>query len=132
MENKINKNTFEVLDGGKKDEPTLTKKERRTVIEKGVRNQDDLGKDEKLDLVKKINQEWILGLKKSFLSSSGRMLSDEEAIFMKSRLTGLALENQMAINELHERFPDLIEEFNELEKVAKDHKKKMEKEYSDE
>jgi hypothetical protein len=131
MENKIDKNPFKGIDGGRKDEISLTEEERRIAIREGIKNQNRLTKEETLELVSKIHKDKILGIKKDVLSFRGKILSDDEAEFIKGRLLGLVKEDQKITKELHEKFPDLVEYFDNVLMIMKDYKKEKEDDEGD-
>jgi hypothetical protein len=110
----MEKNNFKVINGGQADKPVVTREDRIESIHADIARQDELNRDEALDLVKRLKKERIADLRISVSKECGRILSDEEAGFIGDRYLGLASNDSQAKREVYERFPDLKSFFEKI------------------
>ncbi|KKP78103.1 MAG: hypothetical protein A2271_02100 [Candidatus Moranbacteria bacterium RIFOXYA12_FULL_35_19] len=118
-------NPFKTIKGGKNNKPSLTSEERASALRKDILsqkelpgryklNQKEFTEKEKAELRERIKNELILNIKSSALKLSGKILTDEEANFINDRVLGLSNNNQATKKELQEKFPELIDFFDQI------------------
>ncbi|HAT74051.1 MAG TPA: hypothetical protein DCS08_03530 [Candidatus Moranbacteria bacterium] len=106
---KENKILFKSIEGGKSEEPFLTKQKKEAVITEKITEQASLTPKETSELVADMANQRRLGIRESVLRfNKNRILSDDEADFIYNRFVGMSLGNKEIIEELNERFPDLV------------------------
>jgi hypothetical protein len=113
MNKEVSKN-FGVIEGGKSKEAVTTKDERKDALKKDIANQEKLNESEKSELSKRIKKEIILEIKSFVLDFTGKMLKDEEAEFINSKISGLSDDDQEAKEEICQKFPELTELLDQI------------------